>query len=64
MANIQEAIRRLIEAGMTQEQIGAHVGIGQAAISKLAKGQRKDMLHSNALRLEELVALHCPKEAA
>ena len=62
--DIQASIKRLIDAGLTQEQIAAHVGIGQGAISKLALGHRKDMLHSNAVKLGELVEKHCGPEKA
>ena len=62
--DIQQSIKRLIESGLTQEQIAAHVGVGQGAISKLVLGHRKDMLHSNAVRLQELVDQHCGEKKA
>ena len=52
--NISAAIEQLVAAGMSQQQIAEHVGVRQSAISKLLRGERKDMLHSNALRLVAL----------
>ena len=49
--NISVALERLIAAGMSQQQIAERVGVRQSAISKLLRGERKDMLHRNALRL-------------
>ncbi len=64
MNDFQTMIARLIAAGLTQEQIADYVGVGQTAISKLALGKRKDMMHSNAVRLKELVERSCPATKA
>lgn len=53
--DIKTLLLELQAAGWRQEKIGERIGVGQAAISKLLTGRRKDMLHSNALKL---IALH------
>ncbi len=57
--SIQSLINDLISAGWTQERIAERVVVGQAAISKLRTGKRKDMRYQNAKRLEQLHAEVC-----
>lgn len=47
-------IGELQERGLTQPQIAAICGCGQATISDLASGTTKDPRHSLGKRLEEL----------
>jgi transcriptional regulator with XRE-family HTH domain len=52
----KELIEALIERGWTQQQIGVRIGMGQAAISKLVRGDVNDMLSRAYRRLEALHA--------
>lgn len=62
--SIQTLIQELIAAGWTQSEIADRVGVGQAAISKLATEKRHDMRYQNAKRLEALHAEVCGAERA
>jgi predicted XRE-type DNA-binding protein len=44
-------IKGLLKAGFSQERIGIWVGLHQSQISKLAKGDSKDMLAEAYMRL-------------
>jgi transcriptional regulator with XRE-family HTH domain len=63
--DIPKIIADLQARGWTQQKIAERVQVRQGAISKLALGQRRDMMHSNALRLLALHAEVCgPLEPA
>jgi transcriptional regulator with XRE-family HTH domain len=59
----RDFISDLIASGMTQSQIEARTGIRQATISKVARGDVKDVLSANYRKLQALHAEVCPGDA-
>lgn len=58
----RDYIQALTAAGLTQSQIEARTGIRQAAISKVARGEVKDVLSVNYRKLQALHAEVCPPD--
>lgn len=52
----RDYVNALIEMGLTQTQIAEKTGIQQPAISKVARGDVKDVLSVNYRRLQALHA--------
>lgn len=50
----QALLKKLIEAGMTQESIGLSLGVSQATISRLMSGQIGEPKASSGKKLELL----------
>lgn len=50
----RDYVTALIEAGLTQQQIAERVDIPQPTISKIARGDVKDVLSRNYRRLQAL----------
>ena len=55
----RDFVQALIERGLTQSQIEARTGIRQATISKVARGDVKDVLSGNYRKLQALHAEVC-----
>ncbi len=60
----RDFIAELIDKGMTQSQIEARTGIRQATISKVSRGEVKDVLSVNYRKLQALHAEVCAPDAA
>jgi predicted transcriptional regulator len=52
--NLQEAIKELINSGMTQGQIGEKVGLTQVAISQIVLGKNKSTNYEAGTELVRL----------
>lgn len=52
----QDFVRELVDRGMTQSQIAERTGIPQPTLSKVLRGDVKDVLSRNYRQLERLHA--------
>lgn len=59
----RDFIEALIKAGMTQVQIAESTGIPQPTISKVARGDVKDVLSQNYRKLQALHSVRFPAKA-
>lgn len=64
MEEHQAIIRALMEAGMTQAEIGAAVGKSQAWVAAVLAGEFKDIKWGDGVRLREFAAHRAPKPEA
>ena len=57
-SNLQDMVHRLIEAGLTQKEIGERVGCSQPTISDIAQGKigKKRPSYSLVIGLEKLIS--------
>jgi len=60
----QDFIRELLAKGMTQAEIEARTGIKQGTVSKVYRGEIKDVLSRNYRALQALHTEMCPPEPA
>lgn len=60
----RDFIGALLGAGMTQVEIAERTGIPQPTISKVARGDVKDVLSQNYRKLQALHAERFPAQAA
>ena len=56
MEEHQAIIRALLEAGMTQAEIGAGIGKSQAWVAAVLAGEFKDIKWGDGVRLRELAS--------
>lgn len=57
--NAQRLISDLQKAGLTQQAIGAQIGMDQSNVSRLANGKMSSMTYERGAALIALHAKHC-----
>lgn len=60
--NLQLLIYELQKAGLTQQAIGAQIGMDQSNVSRLANGKMSSMTYERGAALIALHAKHCKRK--
>ena len=62
MATIQFMLKALNARGLSQDKIGVSVGLSQAAVSRLIRGETQNCAYRQGIKIQELYEAYFPNE--